>query len=167
MESLLLWGLGLLAVALLLVVVEVFVPSGGVIAVTAAIVAIAGVVVLFRHDTTWGLIGLLTVLVMGPVSLGFAIKIWPNTPVGRKMIYGESSPERLAEKRRAEANAREQRQALVGAEGVAVTDLRPVGMIRLDGKRMEAHAEAGYVESGAAVRVTAVEDNHLKVRAVT
>jgi len=82
------------------------------------------------------------------------------------MIFGESSPEQETEKRRAAAEARDQRQSLVGAEGVAVTDLRPVGMIRLDGKRVEAQAETGYVESGTVVRVTAVEDNRLKVRAV-
>ena len=36
MESLLFWGLGLLAASLLLVAVEIFVPSAGVIAIVAA-----------------------------------------------------------------------------------------------------------------------------------
>ncbi|MBL8759125.1 MAG: hypothetical protein JNK35_11930, partial [Phycisphaerae bacterium] len=50
MEPLLLWGLGLLAASLLIVVIELFLPSAGVLALVATAVAIAGVVCLFRHD---------------------------------------------------------------------------------------------------------------------
>ena len=50
METLLLAGIGLILLGALLIVVEAFVPSGGVIGLAAAACAVAGVVVLFRHD---------------------------------------------------------------------------------------------------------------------
>ena len=166
METMLLWGLGLLGVAFLLFVIEVFVPSGGVIAVTAAVVAIAGVVCLFRHDTVWGIAGLLAVLLLTPMLFMLALKIWPSTPIGQRMMYGDATPEDRQRRQRVEFEAREARQALVGAEGVVQTDLRPVGVVKIDGVRHDALAEIGLIEAGQRVVVVSVTDNQIKVRAV-
>lgn len=166
METMLLWGLGLLGVALLLVVVEIFVPSAGIIAVTAAVVAIAGIVCLFRYDTMWGVIGLLITLILTPVLFILGLKIWPSTPIGQKMMHGDETEEDRRRRAEAEIAAREERQALVGAEGEAVTDLHPVGAVRIDGERLDALAEVGWIESGTRVRVVSIADNQIKVRAI-
>ena len=50
MEPKLLWGLGLIGAALLLLLLEIFIPSMGVLFVTAIVVALAGVVTLFTYD---------------------------------------------------------------------------------------------------------------------
>ena len=60
-------GLALLAASLLLIVVEVFVPSGGVISLVAAVVAVAGVVCLFRVSVLWGFAGLLSMAILAPL----------------------------------------------------------------------------------------------------
>ncbi|MBK7404863.1 MAG: hypothetical protein IPJ41_09580 [Phycisphaerales bacterium] len=159
-------GLGLLAAAVLLVVAEVFIPSGGLLAISAGVATLAGVIVLFQVDKTWGLVGVLTVLVMGPLAFGFAIKVWPNTPIGRQMLLGNISEEELANQRQAEKAERDRRQALVGAEGEVIATLRPVGVVRIAGERYEALAETSMIEAGARVRVTAVHDNEIKVRAI-
>lgn len=150
-SAVLLLGLGLLAAALLLVVAELFIPSGGLIALGAGAAAIAGIVVLFRFDTVWGFIGIGLVMIGTPVTLNFALKIWPTTPVGKRMLMGEMTEERLEAKQTAEREARERRRALVGAEGETLSPLRPVGIVQIGGQR---------------VKVTAVTDNHLKVRAI-
>lgn len=161
------WGWGLLAAAMLLIIIEVFVPSGGLIAIVAGVVSIAGVVVLFRFDTTWGLIGILCVLFAGPTVFGFALKVWPNTPIGRKMLHGEVTEEQLAEREMRSKAERERWQSLLGAEGTAITDLRPVGRVELEGERYDALSEAGLIERGAPVRVTRVEGTQIKVRRLT
>lgn len=159
-------GLGLLAAALLLVVIEAFVPSGGLISLLSAGCAVGGVVCLFRYSTTWGLVGLLAVLVLGPMAFGFALKVFPSTPIGRKMI-GEKSPEQIEADRAEELKEREARLALIGSEGIVRTDLRPVGIVEIDGKRLDALSEVALIRTGTRVRVTSVEGTKIKVRPVS
>lgn len=164
-EGLLFWGMGLLAAGLLLVVLEVFVPSGGLIAIAAIGCAVGGVVCLFRYGTTWGIVGVAAVLVLGPMAAGFALRVWPHTPMGRK-VFGERSAEEVEAERLAAIKERERLAALYGAEGVVLTDLRPVGLVEIGGKRYEALSESTFVGAGSRVRVTVVEGNQLKVRAI-
>jgi membrane-bound ClpP family serine protease len=164
-ESLLFWGLGLIAAGLLLIIVEVFVPSGGLIALVAAGCSIAGVYCLFRYNTTWGLLGILVLVVGGPAFFAFALKIWPSTPMGRKLM-GERPPEVVEAERLADLKSREALHALVGAEGKVLTDLRPIGMIEVDGRRYDALAQSSFVPAGSMVRITAVEGNQIRVRPI-
>jgi len=161
----LLWGLALLGAALLLTVIEVLVPSGGIIGLVAAGVAIAGVVFLYRHSTTWGLIGTILVIVGGPSLFFMALNLLPQTPTGRAML-GEVSDEEKAERDRREREARESLLALIDAEGVALTDLHPVGTVRVDGQKHEAVAVASLIDKGGRVRVIGVDMSTLRVRPV-
>ncbi len=164
-DPLLLWGLGLLAAAALLVIVEVFIPSGGIIAITSGVVAVAGIVSLFRHDTTWGLIGVLLTVLCGPVIFGFAIKMLPNTPIGRRML-GVPDEGEVREQHMREQEERDEFASLQGEVGEVLSDLRPVGVVRINGKRYDALAEGAMVEAGSRVRVTVVNGRQIKVRQV-
>lgn len=166
METMLVVGLGLLALSLVLIMVEAFVPSGGVIGLAALCCAIAGVVALFRYSTTWGLSGLLTVVVLGPMCFFWAIRMLPTTPLGRKLI-GPSPDEIARDVQSGGHDARTGRMALIDAQGVAKTDLRPVGVVEIDGKRYDAAAEGPLIDRGQTVRVTGVDSMQLRVRAAT
>lgn len=164
-STLLLWGFGLIAASLVLVGIEMFVPSGGLLGVLAAILAVAGVVAFWRADTVWGLLSLVCVLVLGPIAANFGLKVMPHTPFGRKLILGGPTDEEELRKQAEEAEAeREREAALVGATGTALTDLRPVGTAEIDGTRIEVLAEGGMIRAGAKLRVTAVSGNQVKVR---
>lgn len=166
MEPKLLWGLGLIGAALLLFVIEIFIPSMGVLFVTAVVVALAGVITLFTYDPMWGLSGLLAVLVLGPMIGYFGLNIWKNTPIGRRMI-GSKTESEIEEEKRAEVRERDQMLALVGMEGEALTDLRPVGVARFEGKRLDVTSEIGLITRGSRVRICAIEGAIIKVRQVT
>lgn len=58
------------------------------------------------------------------------------------------------------------RTDLVGAEGVAATDLRPSGVMLLGGERLDAISEAGYIAKGTRVRVVRTEGYSLVVTPV-
>ncbi len=164
-QTLLLWGFALMVAALLLVFLEIFVPSGGIIGLTAGVTAIASVVVFWRVSPLWGITGLLVLLVLAPVALNFAVRLMPNTPVGKRLILSEDAES--LQKRSAQVQQQaEQEQALVGATGLALTSLRPVGTVEIEGTRLEALAEGGAIETGTRVRVTSVQGNQVKVRAV-
>jgi membrane-bound ClpP family serine protease len=158
-------GIGLLAVALLLVVVEAFIPSGGAIGVVALVVAVCGLVALFRFDPKWGLAGTLITVVLGPMAFFFALSLLPSTPFGRRLI-GEPSEEEIARRAQTEREFRARFEAMIGLEGVAVTDLRPVGEAKFGGQRYDVLAEGGLIAAGTPVRITRAEPNMIKVRAV-
>lgn len=159
-EAALYWGLGLLGVALLLVLIDVFVPSAGVLAITALAVAIAGVVSLFNYSTSWGFLGLLGVVVGSPVLFFFGLRIFPHTPIGRRLVLGGEREDGEDAPPPSAAGV----SPLVGAEGVVVTDLRPVGSVRIGDQRYDALSETTLIRAGQRIRVTAVEGFTLKVR---
>lgn len=56
------------------------------------------------------------------------------------------------------------KEALIGARGVAVTDLKPTGEIRVVGEFWQAAAKAGWIRKGEEVEVVGLEGLFLVVR---
>ena len=52
----------------------------------------------------------------------------------------------------------------IGSEGIADSQLRPGGFVKIDGRRMDAIAEGELIHPGARVRVVDAYDNQLKAR---
>lgn len=160
MDPLLAWGIGLLVFALVLLLVELFVPSGGVIGAGALVAAIAGVVALFRFDVTWGAAGSLVVLVAIPASFVAWVKIFPSTPIGRAMMGGdEPEPEAVV----ASTQRKPSEDLAVGTTGQAATDLHPVGYIEIEGVRLDAVARGGLIDVGESVVVVSVRGMQIEV----
>lgn len=167
MEDLLFWGFGLIGVALGLAVLELFIPSGGIIAIAASVVAIAGVVAFWKVSWIWGLTSLVGAIVAGVALFQFALKVMPYTPVGRGLILGDQDNEFASRRAEEERQRLETERALVGATGVAITDCRPIGSAEIEGTRIEVLAVGGIIEQGTPVRVVHVEGNQIKVRAIS
>jgi membrane-bound ClpP family serine protease len=163
MESLLLWGLILLAVAVVLVIIDLFVPSMGMLSLAGIAVAIAGCVVLFRYDTTWGFVGVTSCLVGGPALFALGFKIMPHTPVGKRLILNDKV---LKVPQAGTKEVFNDLESLIGQAGLVVSDLRPVGIVKIDNAKYDALSETTLIRAGATVKVIAVEGSTLKVRAV-
>ena len=171
-DAALIWGVLLLAVSIVLLALELFVPSGGLIAVLAAIAALGSILAFYRYDTTWGLVATGMYLVLGPIGIVYGFKWWIHSPMGRRMILGGNneadpldpdSPEAISSEHARQERAAQLRQ-LIGARGVALTSLRPVGAVKIEGQRIDALAESGVIESGTPIVVTEIYDNQVKVR---
>ena len=163
MPTLLLWGLVLLAVAVVLMAIELFIPTAGVVTALSLISTLAGLVFLFKFDTLWGTGGLLGVAVLWPMIFITGLRIWRNTPAGRRVIGIPTDEEQ--EKTRAQADAERKRlSSLLNAQGTVVTDLRPLGVIEIGGKRYDASSETSFIKAGSRIRVTVAEPNLLRVR---
>ncbi|HVS18166.1 MAG TPA: NfeD family protein [Planctomycetota bacterium] len=105
----------------------------------------------------------LTAVVVGAWVLG---RFLPQTPLGARLVLGgEGSPltgSALGEA----ADLATKRGRLIGARGTALTDLRPVGKVRLDaesGDDFEARADGAALDRGARVRVVDVSSGRLVV----
>lgn len=172
-DSYMLWGMVLLGATIVLLFLELFVPSGGLIAVLAGVTAIASIISFFKHDTTWGLVAAATYIILGPIIGIFGFRLWLNSPLAKRMILGGdemSNGDAEDQSPMSDAHARQERLAqlrqLIGAQGAAVTPLRPVGVVKINGQRIDAMAESGVIDSGTLVVVTDVYDNQIKVRPV-
>lgn len=144
-----------------LIVAEVFVPSGGIISVCALACLVGGLVIFFRHSATAGWAGVIIAAVMIPLVLVIAYRIFPKTRFGKSVTLtpperqpGDAIPDTVKLK------------SLLGAEGVVLTPLRPVGMCDFSGQRVECVAESGYIDKGKRVRVIRVEATQLTVRVI-
>ena len=168
------WAIVAFGMAAALFAVEVFVPSGGILGVAAVASLAVGVLLLFWIDPTVGMLGAVASLVAIPFAIGFALKIWPDTPIGRWLTLDNEQPRRTPESGLIEGVSTDGSglegipgpQSLVGTRGEAVSDLRPVGMCRLDGRRRECLAMGGMIQTGTTVEVVAVDGREVRVREV-
>ena len=144
-----------------LIIAEVFVPSGGLISLCALACLIGGAVIFFQHSTTAGWIGIGIAFVMIPGVLIFTYKIFPKTRFGKSVTL--TPPER--QQGDAIPDTSELKEML-GEVGVVLTPLRPVGMCDIAGQRVECVAEGGYVDKGKKVKVINVESTQLTVRKI-
>jgi membrane-bound serine protease (ClpP class) len=160
--QLMVWAIIAFGVAITLLVLEAFLPSGGVLGVMAGLCALGGVILFFWFDTTWGMVSMAVALLATPFIIAAMLWVWPNTPIGRALTL-EAEQERV----NTDDRGREGDTAIsVGVEGEALTDLRPVGACRLNGERIDCTSNAGVIEKGTKVRVVGVEGVSIKVKAV-
>jgi membrane-bound serine protease (ClpP class) len=163
--ALLVWAVILLGIGVALFLIELFVPSGGILSVASSAAVIAGIALMFWRDTTLGLVTLIVVLVALPFAIGLAIAIWPNTWVARYLTLGgiQQPLTKSAADSMGVAPAASDAVA-AGQRGRAVTDLRPIGTCLIDGQRRECLASGGLITAGTDVVVVSVDGMHVKVR---
>ena len=149
----------LYVVCAMLIVAEVFIPSGGLLSVCALATLVGGVAIFFRYSAAAGWIGVVVAVVMVPVLLVGAYRILPRTRFGNRVILARP----VRERGDAISDSPELAK-LKGQSGTVLTPLRPVGMCDFAGRRIECVAESGYVEKGLKVKVVRVEGTQLTVR---
>ncbi|MEM9420510.1 MAG: NfeD family protein [Planctomycetota bacterium] len=167
----LIWGIVLLAIAVALFFVEVFLPTGGIVGAASGLSAVAGVVCLFWHDSTGGLLAATGVILAMPFAIAFALKVAPDTPFARwvtlkdaqQAITQKPSSRTLG---KPEVSQASDRGIKVGATGETLTPLFPVGTCLIDGKREECLARRGTIDKGTAIRVVAVDGAEVYVAPV-
>ena len=146
-----------------LIVLELFIPSNGVLTIAAAACLIFGIVNCFLVSQWLGFIVTIVTVAALPVFIVAMVRIWPNTWIGQRIaikqaqraVPGESIPD---------ANKLDK---LVGAVGEAITDLRPVGAVMFGSDRVDCVAETGQIEKGLKVTVIRVEGVRVVVREQT
>ncbi len=148
----------LIVIGLGLIAVDFYIP-GFVLASIGTVLMLAALVVA-QVAYGWGAVMLLAPLelLLGILAGIFAIKYFPQTRAGKKLILAETQ---------AGVRAQTQRGAdLIGQSGVARTVLRPAGVAVVAGKRLDVQAESGMIPAGSAIQVVSVQDNNIIVRKV-
>jgi membrane-bound ClpP family serine protease len=153
------WALLLLLLGVVLMVLEVFVPSGGLLGIMAGLSIVGAVVVAFSSGMIRGTIVLAAAAVCVPLFLYLAIKIWPHTPIGRLIFIRlpKSDREVLPE------NEGGDLEALLGKVGVARSKMLPSGMVRIEGRSYDAVSRGMAIDPGEAIKVVGVRLNRIVV----
>ncbi|MBN2589663.1 MAG: hypothetical protein JXA96_07365 [Sedimentisphaerales bacterium] len=145
----------------ILIIAEVFIPSGGLISVLAIICVIGGVIACFHINTFVGFLGIIVAIIMIPGALYLTYRILPNTRFGKSVT--------LAPPERQEGDAvpdTSELKEMLGEIGIVISPLRPVGMCNFSGQRLECVAESGYVDKGKKIKVIKIESTQLTVRLI-
>lgn len=155
----LLLGVFLIVLGAVLLVLEIFIPSFGLLTCCAIASVVAGLWVFFRESTSAGWTGVGIAVVLMPIVWVLTYRAFPKTPFGKSVTL--EGPER--EKGDAIPDTGEL-EGMLGANGVVISPLRPVGMCDFDGQRLECVAETGFVEKDKLIVVIHVEGTQLTVR---
>lgn len=144
-------GLGLIAL-------EVYVVPGlGVVGFTGGGAIIAGVIYAFvMHGATGGVFAAL-----GSVALGGGMfyLMWESGAWDRFILAADLRRDTDADAREHDARSR-----YLGRPAVAITPLRPGGIVEIDGERVEVQTEGEFIASGSVVRIVAMDRRRFFVR---
>ncbi|MEX2092528.1 MAG: NfeD family protein [Pirellulales bacterium] len=150
------WSILLMLVGCVVLVLEVFIPSGGLLAVLSAAAFIASIVIAFQRGPVTGFSFLMTTVVAVPLVLVLAFHYWPKTKIG-KAFLGELP-------RDEDVLPDDPHRALVGRVGVARSKMLPSGAVEIDGQMVDAVSQGQAIEPGQNVVVTEVRANRVVVR---
>lgn len=160
----LVWILLLVSLGLTLVLLEVFVPSGGVLGLLAVIALGAGIVTAFVEQGALVGMGVLAgTLGAVPVVLMLAFRWFPATPLGRRVLPPPPTGDELLP----DASLRQRLRGLVGRRGRTADELVPWGGVEIEGELFEAVSEGGPIAAGVPVEVVAVQSRAVVVRVAT
>jgi membrane-bound serine protease (ClpP class) len=148
---------------LLLLVAELFIPSG-IFFVLALCAVIGGVVIAFLYsdDPYAGWLTLTFVFVALPTIAGLIFHYWPKTPMGRRFFL--RGPDEDATLAQMPVNV--ELEQLRGRIGRTLSTLRPAGVVDFDGRRVDVITEGMMVDADQWVRCIDVKAGKVIVRPV-
>ena len=139
-----------------LIILEAFIPGFGVAGIFGIILEVVALWATWRlHGLTTALIALFAVLLL--IALAIFLSY-------RSAMNGRISKSPLILKTTESAGETKAPENWLDREGIAITALRPGGLIEIDGTKLNAASTGDFVEKGAAVLVVGSEGDHLMIR---
>ena len=151
----------LMLLGVTLVILELFIPSGGVIGCVAGVALVASVVVAFVGRGMYaGTAILVSNAVLLAIFFPMAIRIWPRTPIGRELFIGTPQEHEVLP----DDEEYTVLQTLVGRRGTVKTDMLPSGIVVIDGEEYDAVSVGVPISPGERIQVVDVETHTIIVR---
>lgn len=155
----------LLCVGVVLCIIEAAVPGFGIFGILGILCEVAGIVVHAVISGSVAQVFFLVLLVMLVVGLLFLIFI-------HSAKHGLLAKSALVENKPAipkdyKEKAEKELLPLIGQEGLAITECKPVGQIRIGKETYEAQAKGLLIKKGEVIRVVAIEDARIMIDKIT
>ena len=152
----LVWSILLMVVGCVVLALEVFIPSGGVLAILSAAAFIGSIMMAFKSGPRTGFAFIATTVVVVPAVVALAFKYWPKTPMGKAFIGELPTDEDVLPD--------DPRRALLGRVGVVRSKMLPSGAVEIEGQIIDAVSQGQAIEPGQYVTVVEVRANRVVVR---
>ncbi|TWT88743.1 hypothetical protein Mal64_22310 [Pseudobythopirellula maris] len=147
----------LMIIGSLLIVAEVFFPSGGVLGLFAGLSLVASVYYAYLSGGIFrGVLFAGMEAIVVPTAVYAAFTYLPYTPLGKLLLGSAPTSD--------EVRNDDARHALEGRIGLAKSKMLPSGVIEIDGERLDAISQGQAIDPGQAVKVIEVRGNRIMVR---
>ncbi len=143
----------LIAAALVLIVIEAFLPTHGVLGGLGVLLVIGAIYLGFTINTATGAIVFAGSAIAAPVMTILVLKTWQRSPIGRRITLNATTP------------PMEHEQIRIGDVGTTVSTLRPMGEAEFGPVTVQVTAHTGSIAPGTRVRVIAYRDGVATVEA--
>jgi membrane-bound ClpP family serine protease len=155
------WSVLLLVTGVAIVALEVFIPSGGVLAVLAGLSFLGSIGLAFLDSMRTGFVILAVTTLVVPVVIAVAIHWWPHTPIGRRILI---PPPEHPDDVLPDTPEYRSLKLLVGRRGRCLNTMLPGGSVVIDRHTYDAVSLGMAIEENATVEVVEVRMNRLVVR---
>jgi membrane-bound serine protease (ClpP class) len=136
---------------------ELFVPSAGILMLTALLCILWSIVIAFQVHWVVGTIFIATIIGLAFVLPSMLLRVWRRTPMGKSMFLEPPKGD--------DDEPASQYEELVGQVGKALTPLRPSGSAEIGGKRTDVVADGGVmILEGEKIVVVSAAGNRIAVR---
>jgi membrane-bound serine protease (ClpP class) len=147
--------IGLFGIGILLMLLEIFLP-GGIVGAIGFVSIVTGLV-MAAYDTQQGLASLGVAALITAIVTFLLVKKYGVKGLFNKFVLGDTQ-----RNEEGYVAPRDQRE-LEGKSGIALTTLRPAGVVKVEGKRVDAVSVGGFIEAGTAITVVQVEGTRIVV----
>ena len=152
---------GLFFIGLIAIIVEFFVPAAGIIGIIGGGCIIGSVVMAYLdYGILTGSVFLLGALILTPLLIMSYFRIFPKTIIGKKLILNANQSRESG----FTSFTQEKYRDLEGSSGIVIKDLKPTGIVEIEGQRFNALTNGEYLDSDSRIQVFKVEGNRVFVK---
>jgi len=141
-------------VGVVVIIAEIILPSGGILSIVSVAVLSYSLFEAYGISQNTGLLFTGLDIIIIPILIIFGLKLVAKSPATLSNILSK------------EIGVTSQNQDLdkfLGVVGIAITDLRPAGIITVDNYRLDVVTDGAYIEKGIKVIVKSVTGNQIIV----
>lgn len=153
------YQIGIFLAGILFVVVEILMPTVGLLAGVGIAAMLYSVVLALGGDVN-AVYAMLAAFVLALAAFAFLVKRLPSSRLWNKLVLRDQSTSQRG------YVSTESKSDLVGKRGKVLTELRPAGSILIDGAPVDVVSEGAFIGKDILVEVVAVHGNRVVVRKV-
>ena len=146
-------------VGILCIVIEVLVPTIGLLAGLGVAAMLYSVVLALGGDVN-AIYAMLASFVLAAIIFAMIVKKLPSSRLWKKLVLSDQSTSARG------YVSTVSRMELMGREGEVLTELRPAGSVLLDGSPVDVVSEGAFIRKGERVRVVYVNGSRVVVRKI-
>ncbi len=152
-------SLAVFIIGLILILIEALIPGFGLPGIAGIILVILGTI-LAMGSLSSALVSISVAIIITTIISILMIKYGYKSPIFDRIVLSTSQKDEEGYLSSAT------KDEYLDKEGIAVTELRPSGMIEIDGEKLDALSDGSFIPRGSKIKVARVEGSKIIVRRI-